>query len=235
MLGIVIGSYGMPSTVALNVSAIRHFNCERVPILVHDDCTPSLFPSLPANVDLSRTPSPQGHIAGDVSAFITGLEWAKSHNLSYLVKLSQRFIFTQPEWVARSLQQAEAEGAITMGQPPAFGGKSPWPRACAIRSECVLMRVDAWARDDVYQALRQYPHTPEMSIRGVAASLVHPGQSMVRWRQFGPDKVQRRHDVLWHDADPEEAYHHLAQALGVSLEGYHNAGWRVKLGHEYKM
>jgi hypothetical protein len=237
MIGIVIGSYGMPSTVALNIAAIKHFNNQHVPILVHDDCTPATlpFPPFPSDVDFYRTPSPLGHIGGDLSAFITGLEWAKSLNLKYLLKLSQRFIFTQTEWVARSLNQADAERAITMGQPPAFGGKSPWPRAAAIRSECVLMRVDAWAREEVYLALRVYPHTPEMSIRGIAETMVHPGRSMGRWRQFGPDKAQRRVGVLWHDADPEEAYHQLAQSLGVSLEGYHNAGWRVALGHDYKM
>lgn len=242
-IGVVIGSYGMPSAVALNIAAIRHFNNPDVPILVHDDCTPAerdptgYFDQLRSGqhgCDLFRTPAQLGHVTGDISCFIEGLKWANNLNLKYLVKFSQRFIFTTRDWLKTCKAEADSENTITASQPSYIGGIRPWGTD-GIRTECVLMRVDEWCKPTVFEALRAYPATPEKSVKSVAETVVHPGKPVDRWRIFGPDKARKRYGVLWHDCNNESDYQALARNLNVDLTGFSSAGWNHLLGDKWKL
>lgn len=240
MIGVAIGSFGMPSAVALNVAAIRHFNKARIPIIVHDDFTqsdrdPEGFLASPNDqFDLIKTDRVHGHIAGDIQCFLAGLKWAKCLGLSYLVKLSQRFIITTPEWCNSTISYAEKEAIVTASQRAASNHLAPWG-SVGVRTECVLMQVESWARQDVYDALLGYHATLELSLPGTAEKYVHPGRPIDRWRIFNPDKQKKRKGILWHDANPESEYRQLAAQLGCQFENYTNAGWPAILGHAYKM
>lgn len=248
MIGVVIGSFGMPSVVALNVAAIRASNPD-ARILVYDDATPSerdptgFFQRQSTHTGQSTHADgfefhqacvSHGHIGGDVRAFTTGLQWASSLGLKYLVKLSQRFIIhAPPGWLARTCHFAETEQVITASQKAMHGSIRPWGDE-GIRTECMLLRVADWARPEVLKRLLAISLTPEVWLRKTAEELMHPGKPITRWRLYGPDKNQRRTGILWHDANTEEEYHALAKSLGVKLEGYSNAGWNVLLGSNYR-
>lgn len=240
MIGVVIGSFGMPSAVALNVAAIRNFNKTRIPILVHDDFTQNdrdpdgYLLNVNEEFELIKSERQLGHIAGDIRCFIRGLKWARRMGLKYLVKLSQRFIFTSNEWCASAVVYAERENVITASQIAYSNAAAPWGSG-STRTECVMFRVDDWARDAVYEALEGYHATPELSVRNVAESVVHPERKVDRWRAFGPDKSKKRVGVLWHDANGEGEYRALAETLGCKFGWYTNLGWPTLLGHSYKM
>lgn len=239
MIGVVVGSFGMPSAVQLNVAAIRHFNGNNIPILVHDDSTPPArdpcgYFQQKHDFDFYSTPHQLGHIPGDISCFTTGLEWAERLGLKYLVKLSQRFLFTKRDWLAARSKESEEFGIITASQNNAIHGIRPWGYD-GIRTECVMMRVQDWCRPAVFEALRAFPATPEHSIAEVARKHVHPHLPIARWRAFGPDKAVKRDGVLWHDANPDADYQALAVELGVNIPGYSSAGWNHLLGAKWKL
>ena len=239
-IGVVIGSFGMPAAVALNIAAIRQFNGPDVPILVHDDSTPPdrdshcFFHKKHSEFELYRTPKQLGHVPGDISCFVEGLKWANERGLKYLVKLSQRFIFTQQNWLTKSAEECEELGIITLTQSNAIHGIRPWGYD-GIRSECVLMQVKSWNRLEVIQALKSYPATPEHSVAEVARKHVHPQVPIGRWRMFGPDKAAKRNDVLWHDANSDDDYQALAEKLAVDMAGFSSAGWNHLLGTAWKL
>jgi hypothetical protein len=236
-IGVVIGSYGMPSCVALNIAAIMHSNPWDVPILVHDDCTPvtrdptGFFRQEPEGYELYRTPRQLGHVAGDVSCFVNGLKWAERRKLEYVVKVSQRFVMYQFDWLNAAVRQAQEDGAITLAQVAAHGAYRPWGYD-GIRTECVVMRTADWNRPEIYQFVEDARVTPEVTFK-VAAEL-HVGK-MARWRAVPADKAEKRSGILWHDSNPESDYAALADKLGVLLKGYSNAAWRILLGNRYFM
>lgn len=237
-IGVVIGSYGMPSAVELNIAAIRASNPD-ARILVYDDATPlkrdptGFLLQVPVGFELHRARKSHGHIGGDIRAFTTGLQWAASIGLKYLVKLSQRFIIHSPMWMKQTMQFAEKENVITASQKAMYSAIRPWGHE-GIRTECMLLRVADWSRPEVIKMLLDISLTPEMWLRKTAEELVHPGKPVDRWRLYGPDKHQKRAGILWHDANPESEYHDLAQKLGVNLTNYSNAGWPQMLGPAYR-
>jgi len=112
-IGIVIGSYGWPSLVELQIKIIRKV-CGDIPILISDDCSDgcSLYPDEHSDYNrlkeltnkyygVSFWPNAvrSGHCAGDLTVFVKGLTWAKQHNLEYLVKISRRFLCEVPYWI----------------------------------------------------------------------------------------------------------------------------------------
>lgn len=238
IIGVVIGSYGMPSVVKLNVASILANNPD-ARILVYDDATPhdrdptGFFRQAPVDFELHRASESHGHIGGDIRAFTTGLEWAASHGLKYLVKLSQRFIIHSPMWMKQTVQFAETENVVTASQKAMHSGIRPWGHD-GIRTECMLLRVADWARPEVIEMLLKISLTPEVWLRKTAEELVHPGKPVDRWRIYGPDKNHKRTGILWHDANPESEYHDLARKLGVNLVNYSNAGWPQLLGPAYR-
>ena len=240
MIGVVIGSFGMPSAVALNVAAIHYFNNPSIPVLVHDDSTPpdrdpcGYFLRKHDGFELYRTPGQMGHVTGDIHCFIHGLKWAREKGLKYLVKISQRFIFIEQDWLLKAVKQADSEQAITLSQPAAHYGVWPWGKN-SIRTECVLMRVEEWSRPEIFEAILSHHVTPELSIRIVAEMNVHPGKPIGRLRLFGPSKSERRQGLLWHDSNSPEEYQAIGKRLNVETEGYHNHGWVHVLGHQYRI
>jgi hypothetical protein len=225
-VGVVIGSFNLPSAVRLNVAAIRRHCGDATPILIADDCsdgccaTPPPESSFGRIVDLaSRTPNvvvwPNadriGHAGGDVSCFWKGLQWARSLGLEVLVKLSQRYIVDRPHWTELLLHELTVSGLSTIGRSCARWG---WD----LRTECVGMRVDRWHRPDVLAHLfpRRVEWAAEMvvfdDVRDRLEGRIHP------WSLMSPARCEPIEGMLFREANPPADYQALADRLGVRLE-----------------
>jgi len=106
--GIVIGTYGTPQFIHLQLANIRKLEPD-VPVLVVDDNSPDQD----AISDLCRqygaeficNPKRYEHWQGDLNVYIQGLQWAKRNNIDLLLKLSRRRIFLEPV-ISNLLKQA---------------------------------------------------------------------------------------------------------------------------------
>src|SRR3954471_7147461 len=93
-VGVVIGTFAAVPYVHLHLES-RARNYPHVPMLVHDDGSPrrkelqSLCERYGADF-ISRPTRAQPTI-GDLSAFVSGFDWAHERRFSLLVKMSRRF------------------------------------------------------------------------------------------------------------------------------------------------
>lgn len=241
--GVVIGSYGMPGVVELNIAAIRH-TCGPVPILVVDDATPkneggSRIASITERyqgVELITNQANMGHAPGDLECFRQGLLWAGVRGLDVLVKFSQRFIITAPGWI-----QDDARSLIDSGDDiwsqPAYHLNLRFP----MRTEAVMMRTPS-------------PELAKLCVDCKTATEDHmhwaaetAGLKIGRWERIPPDRFHRYKNIVWHNTDGVDvyreggkAYHELAERLGVDLGNeFSAAGWHViapnRPGTKYRM
>lgn len=215
--GVVVGSYGYPRLIELQIRAIRH-HCGDVPILVSDDLSPGAlatqiealagaYPGVDVQTSLRRI----GHAGGDFAAFGRGLKWAAGRGLKVLAKLSQRFVLDWPRWLQDGARGLLKSGRPTGGQPCIEGGL-----VFPIRSEAVLLDVQRWQRADVLRHLRprRLGHACENALWRAASQL----GELWPWEVMGRDRFRRSAGVLWHVSTPAEAYHALARRLGVALD-----------------
>jgi hypothetical protein len=98
-VGILVSTFGTPAYVALQLESRRQFN-KHLPCLVVDDCS-TAYPELTQwcryyGAELHTNEKRLGHLAGDLAAFCTGLEWASKLGIDLLVKFSRRWLFTSP-------------------------------------------------------------------------------------------------------------------------------------------
>lgn len=95
-----IGSAGLPHFTELNVCLLRA--CfGNIPIVIRDDRSTEshLIEHVAANRDCYYIcqPTPLGHFAGDVQAFIDALALAESEGADIAIKLSQRAAVAHPD------------------------------------------------------------------------------------------------------------------------------------------
>lgn len=234
--GVVIGSYGMPSVVELNVACIRK-TCGGVPILIADDCTPEgeglprlrQIPRKYDNVCLSVNERPYGHASGDVTAFQRGLTWASELGIQVLVKFSQRLLITTPGWLA-----ADARWLLSNGYAAASQRAFHLNMYFAMRTEAVLMDVSH--APAVVPLMQDCKTAAEDHVRSVYDRL---GLSVGRWPRIPPDRFHPYNGVIWHNThgvdvygEGGEAYYRLADELGVELgPDFSAAGWHVIAAH----
>lgn len=220
--GVVIGSYGYPALIELQIKVIR-YTCGDVPILISDDLSPGDRPQrirdIAArfdNVDVQVSAERIGHAGGDMAAFHRGLVWAQDKGLRVLCKFSHRFLVTTPRWL-----QDGARGMLASGR--VFGGQSctEGQFVFPLRTEAVLMDVPKWHQPQVLGYL-----TPRKIHQACEPIIHHAGTKLVRGGRAGPwpwpiitrNRFRQTPGVLWHVCTPMKEYQALAARLGVTLD-----------------
>lgn len=230
-VGVVIGSYGWPSLIPIQVRLIR-ITCGAVPILVSDDKphtgdsdTIRRFCESQDNVLHWPNPDKIGHTGGDISAFYKGVIWGAANGLNVVAKISQRFLVERTRWL-----QDGAEELLRSGLPAAGRTcKGTWN--FDLRTEAVLMKVADWF---VPRVLHQI--TPRRFFEGsngtCAETIIyrvirdHLGGVYWPWSLIGTDRMTKNPGVVWHDANDRSDYSRIAQRLGCELEsGFHTNHW----------
>lgn len=238
---VVVGGWNWPGLIDLQLRLIRHY-CGAVPVLVSDDCSDGFgWPPEPGSrydrlqrlvqahsgVTLVPNACRLGHGGGDLAAFWKGLWWASALGVRVLAKLSQRLLLTRPRWLQDGARDLLAGGAVLASQYAAEG-----PFRYEVRTEACLLDVGQWFQANVMEALRPRPlgATAESVFWRVFED--HLGSRLHPWPLFGADRCRRHAGMVWHCADPIEAYHDLAHRFGVVLdEDFTVAGSTVRPGY----
>jgi hypothetical protein len=233
-IGLVIGTFGAVPFIHLQLEARKRFY-SRVPTLVHDDASNkyNILRRLcnQYGVDFSRNDIRKTHGKGDLTAFVSGLKWARDHGLDILLKLSRRFLFLE-DWTSSLIELAEHSQYATFGSYshsdlPEFG----------FRTECVAMSVVSWLplleNIDVNTALNPGREIwIEGFLHGFAKGLedrqceqanrwrsCHPVCEYTRgyalWEFMGTDRRVRVPQLLWQICCPHDMYFRQASSWGL--------------------
>jgi len=222
----VVGSYGYPGLIEMQIRAIRRYAGD-VPILISDDRSPDggweriqalacQYPGVDVHVALSRI----GHSGGDMAAFARGIMWAKDRGIRYLAKLSHRFVVTRPRWLQEGARALAKTGRPLAGQPCV-----EHPFQFPLRTEACLLDVDRWHNPDVLAHLAPRPvgMACELIMHHVCTEVIK--EEMAPWDLFTKDRFERVPGVLWHCANGIHDYNQLAEKLGVVLDSdFHTGG-----------
>jgi hypothetical protein len=242
--GVVLGCYGWPRLVELQIRLIRD-TCGTVPILVSDDCSPGFGERVAAGspyallqavcashdgVALWPNVARIGHTGGDVAAFWKGLLWAEARGLSVLAKLSQRFLLDRPRWL-----QDGARELLLCGLPLA-ARRCRGAERFDLRTEACLLNVPQLYRPEILCALTPRRH----GLARTAEALLHQvlvercGGVFWPWDVYGEDRYERNPGVVWHCSDPPAAYQCLAERFGLALDpDFHTSGWHADPSYVY--
>lgn len=228
--GVVIGCYGLPKLAAIQVRMIRE-TCGDVPILIADDGSnrdnefDQIVEQHPG-VEFWPSDARLGHYAGDLSVVWKGLQFAHNRGVKWLCKLSQRFIWTETDWLRRAVDELSASGRATkmqrcMDAGPGNGGR---PVDLKIRSESMLMDVAKWV-PHFRDMERTILHNPtEFYFWGV----IHRewGGTFDVWRELTADRYAKSPGTVWHGSHIPADYQKLATRVGLPLDPeFTTAGW----------
>lgn len=233
--GVVIGSYGWPELIALQLRVIRD-TCGPVPVLVSND-KPEAHAALLAicaaggDVTLDTNPERIGHVGGDMGAFHKGAVWGAARGLTVVAKLSQRFLVTRPRWL-----QDGATDLIASGLPLAT-------RRCKgrenydLRTEACLLDVARWNKPAVLARVAPRRYWGDAPGTGVPAEAVvyrtllsELGGVYWPWALYGEDRYTAAEGTVWHCSHGRAAYDALAARHGVTLPAdFHTDGWQRDL------
>lgn len=224
--GVVIGHYDMPDLIDLQIRVLRD-TCGPVPVLVHDDHSPSQS-RLRAICDRHNVEVVQsglsniGHAGGDLGAFYKGLVWAKKNGIEVLCKLSQRFIPIRPDWLNEGAAALLTSGLSTLTDA-CIEGRNALP----LRTEAILLKVDRWTQDRPLKLVRPRRVFPYSGEAIVAQALSTIGGGFGVWPFLGgPDRTRRNPNYLWHTCNTVADYKALADRYGVHLDDtFFVAGW----------
>mgnify|MGYP003386662244 CR=1 FL=1 len=219
--GVVIGTYGYPKLAAFQVRMIRD-TCGDVPILIADDGSErdAEFEAIvESNIDVEFWPSDhrRGHYSGDLSVFWKGFQWAHNLGLKHLVKLSQRFVITEPRWLAKVCKLLEESGEATIMQDCIDNGGGNVPDCrLYVRSECMGFDVTKWV-----------PYFKEFN----QGELVNPtelyiwhrvhayfGEQFCQWPRMPRNRYEPMPDTLWHGTNGEQDYRQVAATKGMTID-----------------
>jgi hypothetical protein len=217
--GVVVGSYGYPRLVELQVRLIRHC-CGNVPILISDDRSPGggmeavqalsgRYPDVTVTVSDTRI----GHSGGDMAALHRGILWGAERGLRCVAKLSHRFLICRARWLQQIGRELLASGAPVAGNP-CIEGSFIFP----LRTEAIVVDVARWHRPDVLGYLRPRPVGIACEQLVWHACTTWLGGGLHRWPLFGQDRFRATPGVLWHVSTAAEEYHTLAARFGVELD-----------------
>lgn len=227
--GIVIGTFGLPKLAETQIRLIRQ-TCGQVPILIADDCAgvDSDFEILTKKyqkVEFWPSPERRGHYAGDLSVFWKGLQWAHVRNLKYLCKLSQRFLWTRPNWLLDAVDKIQESKLPTMFQGCIDNGTNLY-----IRSECVLMSVPDWVPHfRLFDKPRLYNAT-EFYLWDLVFRF-HASQ-FCRWTEIPQHRERPKPgSFVWHTCNTTMDYVVVADSLKMNLDsGFTVSGWMAQPG-----
>lgn len=247
--GVVIGTYGYPNLVALQVHLIRKHN-PGIPILLVDDnsdgttMTPVDDTNFGKLCKLSRdykdvtvwsNPTRLGHASGELSCYFMGIQWANALGLDVLIKLSFRFIFDKPNWVQEWLNDFWKSGWATSSRKCREGSSF-----FEIRSECMAMDVKKWNQPAILDHLRPRPLSLVDGKWGVAAENLLwddirdrlDGQ-LHNCKFMNEDRFCTNPNILWHCCNSQEEYKALFEREGFELDpDFSIIGWVHKPGYK---
>jgi hypothetical protein len=235
-LGIIVGTYAALPYVHLQLESWRR-NCRAVAMIVHDDCSPQgrqlklLCDEYGA--EFHSTPARRGHVVGDLSVYLFGLEWAAKRQIELLVKLSRRFV-PLVEWETNLLAFAyESQYATYSGLCRHHG--------YGFRTECMAMHVPSWIRNGGAAPIRSHAEKGEHCL---VEAVVHQGAQAVHrhnceanrlyealhprpshadgygnWELLGENRCEARGEVMWHEACRPVEYHRAAIQYGIQRYG----------------
>lgn len=134
-IGLVIGTYGSVGHIHLQLENAKK-NFPNIQILIIDDGSnkKNILKNLcqQYNVQFLSNNINYGHMIGDVKVVYDGLKWAKENNISYIYKLSRRFIpIVNLEKITNDIIKSEFA---------TYSNVCDW----GIRSECMLLHTDLW-------------------------------------------------------------------------------------------
>ncbi len=213
--GIVLGHFGMPGLARLHVAAIRRY-AGSCPVLIADDGSgrhESFDVIADADPLVSVWPSCErkGHYAGDLSVFWKGLQWAHTTGLTHLVKLSQRFIWTKPNWLATAVTRLVDSGEATMMQQCTDNGVNLY-----VRTECMILDVAKWLPLLAEFNYVRLSNPTELRIW----HLVHSqfAEKYCEWTDLPVNRYQPAPGTVWHGTHTHDDYQKLANTFGIPLD-----------------
>ena len=230
-VGIVVGCYGLPGLARLQVRTIRA-TCGPVPILLADDGSgkDKEFNAIEEeDRDVTFWPSDvrRGHYAGDLSVYWKGLQWAHTRGFRWLVKLSQRFLWTRSSWLADAVETWERSGEATLMQRclDHGGGKLPSPVDLKVRTECMGFDVPAWIPHFREFDRPQLGNPTELYVWDLIHR--HFGERFAEWSGLTVDRYAVTPGTVWHSSHNEQPYRELAARFGVALDAeFSTDGWQ---------
>lgn len=221
--GLCVGTYGLPELARLQLVLARE-TCGAVPVLFADDGSgrDAEFEAVcEASPPAEFWPSDgrRGHYAGDASAFWKAIQWGSVRGLDYVCKLSQRFLWTRPGWLADAVAGLRESGEATMMQACTDKGVD-----LKARTECVLLKVADWL-----------PLFKEFDVHGLGNPTelhfwhrvhAHFGGRFREWKGLPADRYQPAAGTVWHASHAAADFHAAANARGVTLPpDFSVAGW----------
>lgn len=209
--GVVVGSYGWPNLNELQIRTTRRY-CGGVPVLIADDASPDAdrIEALTRykGVDVWASPHRRGHYAGDLSAFWKGLQWADRLGLRWLCKVSQRFVWRKPDWLADAVKTLEASGKAILMQRCTDAG-----RDLRIRSECVLVDVKKWVPHLSLFDREELADPTEFHLWGLVAE--HFGGEYCEWPGMPAVRERRMVGTVWHCSHSAGQFAEAFQSEGL--------------------
>jgi hypothetical protein len=231
-IGLVIGTYASVPYIHLGLESWKR-NYAHVPLLVHDDCSPSqdALHGLcnQYGVDFSVNSVERGHTVGDTSSFLSGWLWALDNPFDVLVKFSRRFLPLY-DWTP------DLERLARETQYPTFSNvcrNLNW----GFRSECMAIHVPTWHRADVFgivnkeviwkkemfaehfwhelaKEVHHYasPANIEYTIRNPKPEWCN---AHADWGLLGDDRTKRVEGVIWHHSCSPDEYYAVSAAWGL--------------------
>lgn len=224
--GLVVGCYGLPQLARLQVRTIRS-TCGPVPILLADDGSghDADFAAIEdGEPDVTFWPSDRrrGHYAGDLSVWWKGIQWAHTRGLRWLAKLSQRFVWTAPGWLAAAIKTLEASNLSLLMQRCVDSGTDLF-----VRTECTLFDVPRWVphfrefdRDRIGNPTELYVW--DLVVR-------HFGGRYAEWPGLTTDRYAPTPGTHWHGSHAEGPFRRLAERYGIDLGSDFHCG-----GHQHR-
>lgn len=247
--GVVIGCYGFPNLVELQVKLIQKHN-PGVPILLVDDCSDGTTMTPVADTNFGKicslqkkykdvlvwsNPTRMGHAGGDLTSYFTGVQFAAVRNLDCLVKLSFRFLVDIPNWIQIWMDDFWKSGWATSSNKCQEGNSY-----FEIRSECMMMDVKKWYNPEILDHIKPRPLSVVSGKWGVSAENVLwdsirdrlDGQ-LHKCKMFGVDRFVKHEGIVWHCSNPIEDYQLLFDREGIKMdEGFRVSGWVHHPGYE---
>lgn len=202
-VGLVVATFGAPGFVALQLESAKRF-APGLPVMIHDDCSGSqgLFPLAQRyGATLVTTPGRLGHVVGDLSSFVAGIEWGQSLGLDYVVKVSRRFV-PVAAWLPEFL-------LLMADRPPTIGAPDRafnWP----LRTEFLGLRVDDWAA--LVPRLKEYAGGHIEGFMGRLAESLGPTEPLPF---LGPSRAVDQGRFLWYNFAGARRYAALATDWGL--------------------
>ena len=234
--GIVLGAYGWPNLIDLQIRVIRR-TCGDVPILVSDDMQGSPVASRSASlreicrkhrVEYSPNSRRIGHGGGDIAAFWKGVKWGSALGLDVVAKLSQRLLILKGSWLEISGRQLLASGLPMSIQKDA--GKNEFP----LRTEGCLMSIPHWSSVEVLNSIlpREYYASEKRYAEQIIYDALqrHLGGVYWPWDVLSDNREYASPKTLWHNSHKVEHYRAVAREMDVVLEDdFHCDGWQTDL------